>query len=130
MTAFGDALALASMYAEMTGCDIETALKDMDFRAKLANCCPAPTPAPSAAEPAAPVFDSRRFMQALRDAAPGAEYSPGDLCAELGIPMPRVGSKRPTYLMRAAGWVFAGYRSLTTNRGQVYRKPHPDEQLT
>ena len=122
MTAFGDALALASMYAEMTGCDIETALKDMDFRARAANGCPTPTP-----EPVEPGFDNRRFMQALRDARPGAEYSPGDLCAELGMAMPPLGSKRPSHLMRAAGWVFAGYRSLNNNRGQVYRKPLPHE---
>lgn len=72
-------------------------------------------------------FNNRRFAQAVRDARPGCEYSPGDLAYELGMELPKAGSKRPAHLMKAAGWVFAGYRSLTTNRGQVYRKPLPHE---
>ena len=150
MTAFADILAAASIYAEMTGCDQDIALQDMDYRASAVRAgngrvpfaaliLPAPelepiVPPPAPAQPVqAPLpleltpWDNRRFMQALIAARPGAEYSPGDLALELNMAMPKTGSKRPSHLMRRAGWVFAGFRSLTTNRGQVYRKPLPHE---
>lgn len=155
MTAFGDVLAAAQIYAEITGCDVDIAIQDMDFRSTAVKAgngreplsafvlemppAPAPAPAPALTRPIGSVpiqaplpleftpFDHRRFIQAVRDARPGVEYSAGDLCFELRMNMPPGHSKRPAKLMAKAGWVYTGYRSLTTNRGQVYRKPLPHE---
>lgn len=126
MTAFGDALALASMYAEMTGCTIEEALRDMEFRA-TASQDDKQSPAlvkPQAPEP--PIlkegwteFDDDLFLRHLNRLRPGVCFTAHEMCDALKMHL-KSRAKHPARLMRSLGWKETGERR---NNSRVYQKP-------
>lgn len=109
---FSEALALANLIAEATGCTTERALAAL---ATLSTGGP-PLPTPKVQKATGPIPDP--IVDYVSGCPVGAEFTVEEIYSRCGLQYPRGGKRLPHFLMRN-GWTINGAK---INGRRVYHK--------